>query len=66
MNNAMMASGFKTEIENKISNIKKGIENKLYVFGPAFESAQNGTAKYNGRDVVMLTSKTFPGKVQER
>ena len=61
MSKAMMASGYKKTIENKIYNIKKGIENDLYVFGPAFESAQDGHSKYNGKDVVMLTSNNYLG-----
>ena len=61
MKELMMSSGFRTEIENKISNIKTGIQNNLYVFGPAFESAQDGTARINGKNVVMLTSNNYLG-----
>lgn len=58
---AMMASGFKHDINSRLEQIKYGIQQGLYVFGPAFESAQDGEALCENKDLVMLTSNNYLG-----
>ncbi len=58
---AMMASGFKQDINSRLEQVKYGIQHGLYVFGPAFESAQDGEAICESKDVVMLTSNNYLG-----
>ena len=58
---AKMPSGFKKEYEEVLPRIKEGKAKKLYVFEPAFEGPQAGSSKYNGRDVIMLTSNNYLG-----
>lgn len=58
---AMMCSGLEEKIEENIENIKEGISAGLYVFGPAFESAQDGCSILEGKKVIMLTSNNYLG-----
>ena len=58
---AMMGSGFAEDISMRLEQIKYGIAQGLYLFGPAFESAQDGEAVCESKDVVMLTSNNYLG-----
>ncbi len=58
---AMMASGFSQDISAQLAQVKYGIEKGLYVFGPAFGSAQDGEAICEDKDVIMLTSNNYLG-----
>ncbi len=58
---AKIPNGFKKEYDEVLPRIKQGKAEDLYVFEPAFEGPQDGTSKYNGKDVIMLTSNNYLG-----
>lgn len=58
---AKIPNGFKKEYDEVLPRIKEGKANDLYVFEPAFDGPQAGTSKYNGKDVIMLTSNNYLG-----
>ena len=58
---AKIPEGFKSEYNEVLPRIKSGKEQQLYVFEPAFDGPQEGTSKYNGKDVIMLTSNNYLG-----
>lgn len=61
LKNARIPNGFKKEYDKVLPRIKEGKAKDLYVFEPAFDGPQAGTSKYNGKDVIMLTSNNYLG-----
>ncbi|MBU5316396.1 pyridoxal phosphate-dependent aminotransferase family protein [Clostridium bornimense] len=58
---AKMPNGFKNEYDKVLPRIRQGKAQDLYVFEPAFDGPQAGTSKYDGKDVIMLTSNNYLG-----
>ncbi|WP_353726723.1 aminotransferase class I/II-fold pyridoxal phosphate-dependent enzyme (plasmid) [Lactiplantibacillus plantarum] len=57
----IISSGLQDKINEKTQYIIEGKKSGLYSFEPAFQAAQNGESKINGKDVIMLTSNNYLG-----
>ncbi len=61
INVTKLPKGYEAEINAYLVRIKEAKKMGLYVFEPPFAGPQKGTSKYQGRDVVMLTSNNYLG-----
>jgi len=58
---AINPKGYEKEFKGLVDRINDAKKQGLYVFEPPFEGPQKGTSKYNGKDVIMLTSNNYLG-----